>query len=179
MRFLLFVAFLCLTPRLCAAQEGVQAIDMILSRQGREDSFSGNVLISERGRIIYEKSFGYADAAGRRPLTADSLFLVGSVAKNFTATAVFILKERGALALDDSVTKYLPELPYRNVTLRHLLAHTSGLPEYQWDSLGEAYYQAGDRDAAVRNYEKSLRINSNNAAGRRMLEKIRGEKGNL
>lgn len=131
MRSILLAALICLTPCLCAAQGKAQTIDSLLDRLSREDSFSGNVLIYEKGRIIYEKPFGYADAGSRRPLTADTLFLAGSVAKTFTATAVFILRERGALALDDSVTKYLPELPYRNVTLRHLLAHTSGVPEYQ------------------------------------------------
>ena len=65
-----------------------------LSKLSQEDSFSGNVLISEGGRIVYEKSFGYADAASRWQLAADTLFLVGSVAKTFTATAVFILQER-------------------------------------------------------------------------------------
>lgn len=135
MRFFLLVTFICLTPCLCPAQERVQTIDTTLSRLSREDAFSGNVLISERGRIVYEKAFGYADADARRPLTADTLFLVGSVAKTCTATAVFILRERGALDLNDRVTKYLPELPYGNVTLRHLLAHTSGLPEYQSEEI--------------------------------------------
>lgn len=135
MRFLLLVALICLTPCLCPAQERVQTIDATLGRLSREDAFSGNVLISVRGRIVYEKSFGYADAAGRRALNADTLFLIGSVAKTFTATAVFILRERNRLNLNDPVTKYLPELPYRNVTLRHLLAHTSGLPEYQSEDI--------------------------------------------
>ena len=135
MRCFLLVAFLCLAPWLCPAQERVQTIGSILSRLSGEDSFSGNVLISERGKILYEKSFGYADAESRRPLNTGTLLLAGSVAKTFTATAVFILRERGALALDDGVTKYLPELPYRNVTLRHLLAHTSGVLEYQSEEI--------------------------------------------
>ena len=135
MRFVLLFVFICLTSGICPAQEREQTIDSLLSRLSREESFSGNVLIAEKSRIIYEKSFGHADAGSRRPHTADTLFLVGSVAKTFTATAVFILRERGALALDDSVTKYLPELPYRNVTLRHLLAHTSGVPEYQSEEI--------------------------------------------
>lgn len=133
--FLLTIAFIILAHDLCPAQERVQTMDSILSRLSREDSFSGNVLISERGRVIYEKSFGYADAASRKPLDAGTIFLVGSVAKTFTATAVLILKERGRLALDDSVTKYLPEFPYRSVTLRHLLSHTSGIPEYQSEEI--------------------------------------------
>lgn len=131
MRFVLLVALACLAPSLCPAQERVQTIDSLLSRLSRDEAFTGNVLISEKGKIIYEKSFGYADVSRRAPPTNETLFLAGSVAKTFTATAVLMLRGRGALALDDSVTKYLPELPYRNVTLRHLLAHTSGLPEYQ------------------------------------------------
>lgn len=131
MRLVLTVTFVCLAFSLCFAQSRVQKIDSILSELNQQEGFSGNVLISERGVIIYEKSFGYANAENRRPLTQDTIFLIGSVAKPFTAAAILKLKEQGKLSLDDPVTRFLPELSYNNVTLRHLLSHTSGLLEYQ------------------------------------------------
>jgi CubicO group peptidase (beta-lactamase class C family) len=135
MRLALAVAFVCLAFTLCVAQDRVQKIDSILSRLNQEEAFSGNILIYEKGKVIYEKSFGYANAESRMPFTENTIFLIGSVAKTFTAAAILKLKEQGKLNLDDSITKYLPELSYKNATLRHLLAHTSGLREYQSEEI--------------------------------------------
>lgn len=114
MRFVLIVSLVCLSFVVCPAQGRVQKIDSILTRLSREEAFSGNVLISENGKIIYEKSFGYANAETRMPLTENTIFLIGSVAKTFTAVAVFKLREQGKLKLDDHLTKFLPELSYKN-----------------------------------------------------------------
>ncbi len=131
MRFVSIVLLVCLAFSLCLAQGRVEKIDSILSKLNQEDGFSGNVLVYQKGKIIYEHSFGYANAEDKTPLSENSIFLIGSVAKSFTAVAVLKLKEQGALKLDDSITKYVPELSYKNITLRHLLTHTSGLLEYQ------------------------------------------------
>jgi CubicO group peptidase (beta-lactamase class C family) len=131
MRPVLIVSFVCLAFSFCFAQNRNQKIDSILRTLNQEEAFSGNVLIYEKGKIIYEKSFGYANAESKTPLTENTIFLIGSVAKTFTAVAVLKLREQGKLNLDDGIAKFLPELPYKNVTLRHLLTHTSGLLEYQ------------------------------------------------
>ena len=135
MRFVLIVSLICLAFGVYPAQNRLQTIDSILTKRSQEEAFSGNVLISEKGEIIYEKSFGYADAENRTPLTENTIFLIGSVAKTFTAAAIFKLREQSKLNLDDPVTKYLPELSYKNVALRHLLTHTSGLIEYQSEEI--------------------------------------------
>jgi CubicO group peptidase (beta-lactamase class C family) len=135
MRFVLIVSLVGLAFGVCPAQNRAQKIDSILTGLSRDEAFSGNVLISKKGKIIYEKSFGNANAEDRTPLTKDTIFLIGSVAKTFTAVALLKLREQGKLNLDDPVTKYLPELSYKNVTLRHLLTHTSGLLEYQTDEI--------------------------------------------
>src|ERR1035438_1001040 len=96
--------------------------------QNRE--FSGNVLIAEKGHIIYEHSFGFADRETKRPNVATTTFPTASVAKTLTSIAILQLNEKGKLHLDDSVAKYLPEFPYPAITIRHLLSHTSGLPTY-------------------------------------------------
>lgn len=131
MRFILTIFFIFQLFVLCPAQTKVQKIDALLDGILREESFSGNVLIAEKGKIIYAQSFGYANAENKTPLTQETIFLIGSVAKTFTAVAVLKLKEQGKLNLEGSVTKYLPELSYKNVSLRHLLTHTSGVLEYQ------------------------------------------------
>lgn len=135
MRFVFVGMFLCLAIGLCPAQNRVQEIDAILTNLNRDEAFSGNVLISEKGKILYEKSFGYANPENQTPGTENTIFLIGSVAKTFTATAILKLREQGKLNLDDDVTKFLPELSYKSVTLRHLLTHTSGVAEYQSDEI--------------------------------------------
>ncbi|HEX8735364.1 MAG TPA: serine hydrolase [Pyrinomonadaceae bacterium] len=131
MKFNLSIALLFLSWSFAAAQTRIETIDAVLNRLNREEAFSGNVLISEKDKIIYAKSFGYANAETKTPLTPETIFLIGSVAKTLTAVAVLQLKEQGKLTLDDSLARHLPELPYKNVTLRHLLTHTSGVLEYQ------------------------------------------------
>ena len=117
------------------AQTKTQKIDALLDQLHREEAFRGNVLVAERGKIVYAKSFGDANAETKTALQPDTIFLIGSVAKTLTAVAVLKLKEQGKLGLDDPVTKYLPELAYKNVRLRHLLSHTSGVLEYQSEKI--------------------------------------------
>ncbi|MDX1283783.1 MAG: serine hydrolase domain-containing protein [Draconibacterium sp.] len=89
---------------------------------------NGSVLVAENGKIIYQKAFGIS--GDNTNLSLDSQFRLASVSKQVTATTVMILKEEGKLSFDDPVTKYIPELPYDGITIRHLLNHTSGLPDY-------------------------------------------------
>lgn len=135
MKFNLAIVLIYVLCGLTAAQTKTQKIDALLNEIHREEAFSGNILISERGKIVYVKSFGNANAESKTALQPDTIFLIGSIAKTFTATAVLKLKEQGKLDLDDPVTKYLPELAYKNVRLRHLLAHTSGVLEYQSEKI--------------------------------------------
>lgn len=95
--------------------------------------FNGAWLLAENGVVTSEGALGVADLSGRE-LTTDSVFEMASVSKQFTASAVMLLKEKGLLKLDDPLAKYFPKSPYDPaITLRHLLHHTSGLPDYmQW-----------------------------------------------
>ena len=106
-----------------------------------ERGFNGNILISEEGDIIYENSTGWADNSRGIPMTLNTPFYLASVSKQFTAAAILLLKERGMLKLDDKLTKYVPEMgSYASkISIRHLLNHTSGLPDYfamGWDEPG-------------------------------------------
>jgi len=92
--------------------------------------FSGVVLIAENGKPVYYKAFGYREFADQIPLQTTDIFELASVSKQFTAMIIMMLKEKGKLNYDDSVSKYL-EIPYKGITIRNLLTHTSGLPDYQ------------------------------------------------
>jgi CubicO group peptidase (beta-lactamase class C family) len=95
-----------------------------------QKDFSGVILIAENGKPIYHKAFGYREFADQIPLQTSDIFELASVSKQFTAMIIMMLKEKGLLNYDDSVSKYL-QIPYKGMTIRNLLTHTSGLPDYQ------------------------------------------------
>ncbi|MER0465546.1 serine hydrolase [Bacillus cabrialesii subsp. cabrialesii] len=95
-----------------------------------EYQFNGTILAAEDGDILYHHSFGYADLTEKRPLQTNSLFELASLSKPFTALGVILLEEKGILGYEDKVERWLPGFPYKGVTIRHLLNHTSGLPDY-------------------------------------------------
>ena len=84
------------------------------------------------GRLVFDRGYGMADLEHDEPIDADSVFYVGSVAKQFTAFTAALAIQQGRLSPDDSVRKFLPELPaYADaITIRHLIHHTSGLRDY-------------------------------------------------
>jgi CubicO group peptidase (beta-lactamase class C family) len=98
-------------------------------------SFNGAWLYAENGEIVSKGSFGFRDAENKLPMTEDSIFEMASVTKMFTATAVMLLVRERKLVLDDEYTKYFPEYPYEGVTIRHLLTHTSGMPDFDVEEL--------------------------------------------
>ena len=91
--------------------------------------------VEREGKVLLTRGYGMADLESGRPITPETIFESGSVAKQFTATAVVLLALDGKLNLDDPVRRYLPEMPEydRPITIRHLLTHTSGIRE--WSSL--------------------------------------------
>ena len=101
---------------------------------------NGVVLYAEQGQMVYEKAFGWRDLSKRQKdsLRIDDAFQLSSDSKMFTAEAVMLLKAEGKLDYDDDVRKYIPQLPYEGVTIRHLLNHRSGLPRY--DALADKHW---------------------------------------
>jgi CubicO group peptidase (beta-lactamase class C family) len=116
--------------------------------------FSGAVLVSQHGRVLLRDGYGWADVRKRIPITANSIFDIGSGVKAFTATAIMQLEEQGKLKTTDPITNYFPEVPEdkKQITLHQLLTHTSGLNfDYFYD---EATLE--DR-AIMRDREKYIR----------------------
>lgn len=122
---------LILIPQFLPAQwkEKIKTVDSVLTYLHSRKLFNGSVLIGENGKVIYKKALGIADTTSRR-LTTSSAFNLASVSKQFFAMMIMMLKEQGKLDYDQPVQKYLTLFPYADITIRHLLTHTSGLPEY-------------------------------------------------
>ncbi len=88
------------------------------------------VLVARRGKILFEKGYGSADVEHSRPITPATSFHLASINKPFTAAAILKLQEEGRLRIDDPLSKYIPDYPRGGlITLRHLLTHTSGIPD--------------------------------------------------
>lgn len=119
------------TAALTEAERSVrQQLDRYFMQRYRQENFNGTVLIAHNGKPIYQQTFGYADLSTKDALTASTPFELASISKTFTSTAVLKLSEEGLLCLDAPVKLYFPDFPYEAVTIRHLLSHRSGLPDY-------------------------------------------------
>ena len=107
-------------------------LDSLLNRINKRHDFHGAVLVAKNKKIVYKNQVGYADFRKKTLINSESIFQLASVSKQFTAAAIMQLKEKNKLKLTDSVNAYFPDFPYKNITIRNLLNHTSGLPKYFW-----------------------------------------------
>ncbi|NNC93939.1 MAG: beta-lactamase family protein [Chitinophagales bacterium] len=107
-------------------------IDQMVLYHNRRLGFHGSVLVVKDGSPIYARSIGYADLKSKERLNRNSSFELASVSKQFTAYAIMMLQERGLIQYDDPIDNYLCSLPFKGVTIRHLLNHTSGVQNYMW-----------------------------------------------
>lgn len=93
-------------------------------------NFSGQVLISKKGEILFDKAYGFANLEFEIPNDLNTEFQLASVSKPFTAAGILILEQKGLLSTDDLLSKYIPDYPSGDkIKLHHLLSHTSGIPE--------------------------------------------------
>jgi CubicO group peptidase (beta-lactamase class C family) len=128
--------FLTSTPAL--GQDVASKTAEYMDAAARVNHFSGDVLIGQDGKIVFEHAYGMADREKGLANNVDTKFRTASITKMFTAVAVLILRDRGKLRLDDSVCLYLdacPE-PWRTTTLHQLLTHSSGITD-NFDELTE------------------------------------------
>lgn len=107
-------------------------IDSLMSYASKRRGFNGNVLVNIKGELEYKNKFGFASFRPKDSLEINTSFNLASVSKQFTAMAIMILAEEGKLSYDDTVSTILPTFSYDNITIRHLLNHTSGLPNYMY-----------------------------------------------
>ena len=125
-----------------------------------KDCYNGAWLYAENGEIVSKGALGFRDPENTLPITEDTIFQLASVSKQFTATAVMLVMRQGLLSLEDPITKYFPELTaYEGVTIRQLLTHTSGIPDYFVDA-----------DWFIRIWEEEKRIPGNDEILRFLCE---------
>lgn len=141
--------------------EGIRRLDERLARAVEGNEVAGAVaLIVRDGRVGYSRAVGMRDREANAAMTPDAIFRIASMTKPITSVAAMILVEDGKLALDDPVAKYIPEFAGpklldgkpagREMTVRHLLTHTSGLTyRFFGGPLGEKYAKDGISDGLV------------------------------
>lgn len=129
----LFILLILFTSFSCEiiGQSWANKLDSTLTILENDSLFDGQVLIAEKNEILFHKSYGSLDDSGINNTIKDNTpLVVYSVGKSFTALAIMQLKEQGLLDYNNLITKYFPNLPYHNVTIRNLLTMTSGLPRF-------------------------------------------------
>jgi len=132
----ILLATLLLLP-LCAQDRFKQRLEPMLEQIARDQNITGLAVgIVDNGRLVYARGFGIMNVGDPgRPVTAETLFHMASVTKLFVATAVMQLWEQGKVDLDAPLTKYVPyfqmkDARYKAITVRQMLTHTSGIPNY-------------------------------------------------
>lgn len=110
----------------------LDSIDSLLQTEFKPSEPGIAVLIARKDHIIFQKAYGSANMELNIPLTANMVFRIGSISKQFTAVGILKLVEQGKLSLQDSIQQYLPEFPSKGypITIENLLTHTSGLKDY-------------------------------------------------
>ena len=112
--------------------------DAVVREEMRREKIPGlAIAIVDHGAVVLSRGYGYANLEHSAAVTLDTVFQSASVGKQFTAAAVMLLVQDGRLSLDDPVTRFLPEAPreWRAIRIRHLLTHTSGIPDYRTEAL--------------------------------------------
>jgi CubicO group peptidase (beta-lactamase class C family) len=110
-----------------------QKADVYITAEMHSEKIPGLALAVIRdGKIVKAQGYGLSSVELSVPVKPETIFQTGSVGKQFTATAIMMLLEDGKLSLDDKISKYFPESPaaWKDITIRHLLTHTSGIPDY-------------------------------------------------
>jgi CubicO group peptidase (beta-lactamase class C family) len=109
------------------------ALDRYFASQLPAGEPGGAVLVMKHERVVFARGYGLADLKTRRPISTHTLFNLGSISKTFVANAILQLRDQGKLSLDDNLATYFPQFKHpelaARVQIKHLLTHTSGLPD--------------------------------------------------
>ncbi|MBO9658441.1 MAG: beta-lactamase family protein, partial [Chitinophagaceae bacterium] len=148
----LFVALLLFFAMAANSQTKQSRIASLMQTYHRYNMFDGAVLVAENGRVIYKAAFGLANREWNIPNTADTKFMIGSVSKPLTAMLVLVQVQKGLISLDKTIAEYLPQFagkPAGIVTIRQLLSHTSGMPNYDimkdfFPNVSRRYFERDD-----------------------------------
>ena len=131
-------------------------LDSIFSSDFKRGLFNGCVAVSYHDTLIYQSALGFENIKCKKNLCNESVFQLASVSKMFTAVSILKLAEQGKLAITDNIKKYFPDFPYQNITIKNLLSHTSGLPNYLF-----FYYHLPRADSVTFSNQRVLHLLTN------------------
>jgi CubicO group peptidase (beta-lactamase class C family) len=132
-------------------QDFSKRIDSLIEKAVKINRFNGSILVSKNGYIVYEKAYGYQNVEKGKRNTSNTIYQIGSTTKEFTAAVILKLAELHKLSLEDKLSKYFPDYIRGNeITIKHLLTHTSGIYEILRD------HTAVDESTTPRSKEKML-----------------------
>ena len=125
-----------------------RAIEDYYNKNLVRTGFNGAILVAKNGKVLFEDYRGLYDFAKKEPITEHTPFHLASISKTFTGMTILKLYEQGRLSLNDSLTKYFPQIPYKGITVQMLLDHRSGLPNYLYfmDSIWNKKQKATNED---------------------------------
>ncbi len=131
---LLFLTFILISCGVKSQEnELVKDLDVLFGKEFKEGEPGGSILVKKGDKITFKKSYGLEDLGTGKKITENTVFNTGSISKTFVSNGILILKERGLLDLEDSITKYFPDFNNPGISnivkIKHLLSHTSGLPD--------------------------------------------------
>ena len=157
----ILLLFCLVALQILFAQSKKDKFSAVMKTYHNYNMFDGSVLVAENGKIIYQDAFGMANREWNIPNTVDTKFMIGSVSKPITATLMLILVQKGLVSLEKTIENYLPEFknkPAAKVTIKQLLSHTSGIPNYDIikDFFPRISRQNFSREDYIKIYKDSL-----------------------
>jgi CubicO group peptidase (beta-lactamase class C family) len=164
-------------------------LDTLFTRLNQKGAFNGSVLVAKAGKVIFKKSLGILNKTTNDLLTDSSMFQLASVSKVLTATAILMLHEREMIDINKAFQFYFPDFPYEGVTIKDLLNHRSGIPNYIYALNSEIYqpnYKMSNSDMYsflvaknpkpyMKPNKRFLYCNTNYALLALLIEKISGQ----
>ena len=131
MKKFLIILSIALIAVSCSERTMSNKIQKTTEKYAKNKQFNGSLLVATKDSIIFQGSFGYADIDKNDTITPNTIFPIASLTKQFTATAMLILQQDGKLSINDKISNYIDvPLCMKTITIKNLLNHTSGIPDY-------------------------------------------------
>jgi CubicO group peptidase (beta-lactamase class C family) len=126
------IAIALILASACLAQDTAARMEDVIQSYVTSKQFMGSALISQDGKVLLSKGYGFANLEWDVPNSPTTKFRLGSITKQFTAASILLLEERGKLKVEDPVKKHMADAPvaWDKITIFHLLTHTSGIPSF-------------------------------------------------
>lgn len=112
------------------AQINTNKLEKLFTQLESDEEFNGSVIVAKGDKVLFKANIGFSDFEKKIPINDSTVFELASMGKQFTAMGIMLLKEAGLLKYNYSIQTYFPEIPYKEVTIKHLLTMSSGIPDY-------------------------------------------------